>query len=221
MSILYFFLDEAGDRIWTPTASKYFTLTSLMTDNVLPLAQDLHELKHSLIESDVNRNEIESFHAQVDPPFVRRRVYEVLGRFEHYRIDSVSVPKRVIYPEMRPDYKLYPLMCRLLFYWLLDRVDISTYERIIVCLSRFTLSSQREAFLAGIKKMLMPRLAQNQHLDIWFHQASAHPYLQVVDYFAWAIHRARERGDYSYRQSVSKQIKSNYLYYSRVTEKHY
>ncbi len=221
MPILYFFLDEAGDRIFAPTASSFFTLTSLVTDDPVLMAPELHKLKHSLIETDPTNRELSHFHAWNDPPFIRKRVYAVVNQFDHYRVDSVSVPKRVIYPVMRPDYKLYPLMCRLLFDWLLDRVNLSGYSRIIVCLAQFSLKGRQDALLGGIKKVLMPKVHGAQRLDIWFHPTSAHPNLQVVDYFAWAIHRARERGDATYRNLIAKNIRSNFLYYQRVTKTYY
>lgn len=218
---MYIFLDESGNLSFTPRGSKFFTLTSLMTEDVHPLSSALVTLKHSIIETAPYFRELEYFHAYDDPPPIRREVYKVLSKIDDYRIDSVTVTKNVIHPPIRPTWRFYPHMLKLLINWVFQHIERDKYERFIFIIDRLKLTSEREAFFKGIKENTKPLLQVGQRVDVWLHDSSSHYPLQAVDYFAWAISRRRERGDSSYREIVANKIMSDFLYYTRVSKEYY
>lgn len=221
MLTLYIFLDETGDFTFTPKGSPYFTLTSLITKDVLPLSAALTELKYIIIENAPGFREFEYFHANNDPAPLRREVYKVLSQIDGYRIDSVTVAKNVIHPPVRPVGKFYPHMLKLLIQWVFQEIEISQYSRFIFIVDRLKLESEREAFFKGVKENTKPLLQAGQRFDIWLHDSSSHYPLQAVDYFGWAITRWRERGDSSYMGIVKRKITSDFLYYTRVSNTYY
>lgn len=221
MSTLYIFLDETGNFTFTPKGSPFFTLTSLITEHVLPLSSTLTALKYSIIETAPHFREFEYFHANNDPPPLRREVYRVLSQIDGYRIDSVTVAKNVIHPPMRPIGKFYPHMLKLLIQWVFQEIQIAEYSRFIFIIDHLKLESEREAFLKGVKENTKPLLQPGQRFDIWLHDSSSHYPLQAVDYFGWAISRWRERGDSSYREIVTRKITSDFWYYTRVNKTYY
>jgi hypothetical protein len=220
VSTLYVFLDEAGDTTFAPGSSRLFTLTAVSTLDPRSLAYELHCLKHDLIE-EVPDREFAFFHAFNDPAPVRRRVFGLLGRHDHYRVDSVSFPKNVIHPPLRPVENFYPHVAHHLLRWVLRAYEKEPWERLIVVVASFKLPRNREAFLKAVKTNVAPYLRRDQRYDVWMQPSPSHPLLQVADYFGWAIHRARERGDYQYRKLVQERIASDFLYYSRVTKAYY
>jgi len=221
MSMLYIFLDESGDFEFSPKGSKFFVLTSLITEDVHPISSALNMLKYSIIETAPNFHELEYFHAYNDPPPIRNQLYKLLSKLDGYRVDSVAVAKHVIYPPVRPVWKFYPHMLKLLIRWVFQAVEISKYERLIFIMDYLKLPRDREAFLKGVKENVKPLLQAGQRVDAWLHNSSSHYPLQAVDYFGWAIFRWYERGDSSYRRIIAHRINSDFWYYTRVTHKFY
>lgn len=221
MTTLYIFLDESGNLVFSSKGSAFFTLTSLITEDVRPISSALTELKYSIIETSPNFREFEYFHAYNDPPPIRKKVYELLSKIDGYRIDSVTVAKQVIHPPMRPVWKFYPHMLKLLIRWVFQEIEIAKYKRFIFIIDRLKLEKEREAFFKGVKENTKPLLQPGQRVDIWLHDSSSHYPLQAVDYFGWAIFRWREGGDSSYRKIVEHKITSDFWYYTRVSQKYY
>lgn len=221
MDTLYIFLDESGDFEFSPKGSRYFVLTSLITDDVLPISAALNTLKYSIIETAPSFREFEYFHAHNDPKPIRIRVYDALNQISNYRVDSVAVDKSVIYPPMRPVAKFYPHMFKLLVRWVFEQIDISKYQRLIFIMDYLELKKDREAFLKGVKENIKPLLESNQRIDAWLHNSSSHYALQAVDYFGWAIFRRYNRNDWDYRKLANNSIKSDFQYYTRVSHKFY
>ncbi|HWQ27512.1 MAG TPA: DUF3800 domain-containing protein, partial [Dehalococcoidia bacterium] len=121
-NVFYIFLDESGDFDFSPSGSRFFSLTAVSTEDPYSLAAELHELKHRLIER-VHDREFSYFHAFNDPPQVRQRVFALLGQFSRYRVDAVTFPKNVIHPPLRDPWKFYPHAARLLLKWVFQNVD--------------------------------------------------------------------------------------------------
>lgn len=221
MSTLYIFLDESGDFEFSPKGSTFFVLTSLITEDVHPITSALDTLKYSIIETVPGFRELEYFHAQNDPRPMRNEVYKLLSKINGYRVDSVAVAKHVIYPPMRPVWKFYPHMFKLLIPWVFQQMDISNYKRFIFIMDYLELQRNREAFLKGVKENVKPLLQPEQRIDAWLHRSSSHYPLQAVDYFGWAISRWYERGNSSYKRIVTHRINSDFWYYTRVSQKFY
>lgn len=218
--VLYIFLDESGDFDFSPSGSTHFTLTAVSTEDPYSIAFGLHRLKHRLIET-VHDREFSHFHAFNDPPPVREQVFNLLARFSHYRVDAVSFPKNVIHPPLRDARKFYPHAARLLLRWVFRHRGSGPWAKVLVIADQVKLRRDREVLLKSVKGSIKLLFPPGQRFDVWMHPSAAHPLLQVADYFSWAIGRARNRGDVSYRRLVAHRISSDFLFYARVRHRYY
>jgi len=75
---LYIFLDEGGNFDFTPSGTKYFTITSISKTRPFRIAPILDHLKYDPIETGIN---IEYFHAAEDRQAVRDNVFAAIRQF--------------------------------------------------------------------------------------------------------------------------------------------
>jgi len=75
---LYIFLDEGGNFDFSPTGTKYFTLTCISKTRPFQIAPALDSLKYDLIETGLD---IEYFHAAEDRQAVRDKVFAAIQKF--------------------------------------------------------------------------------------------------------------------------------------------
>ncbi len=98
---LYIFLDEGGNFDFSPSGTKYFTLTSITKTRPFQIAPILDSLKYDLIETGLD---IEYFHAAEDRQAVRDMVFGAIQQFMNaLRIDSLIVEKKKTGPALRAD----------------------------------------------------------------------------------------------------------------------
>lgn len=175
MSSLYIFIDEAGDFDFSQKGSKYLILTSVTTDNIMPLARELYELKHDLISN--TGLEVEYFHARDDRRQVRDRVYSVIERNSNIRVDAIIAEKAKTHPSLTAPCKFYPRMMGILLKWIYQFLPPQNYSGVFVFMDYLQLPGQREAFMKGAKEAA-PLPATGATL--WRHVAS----LYVASLFA-------------------------------------
>ena len=84
---LYVFLDEGGNLDFSPSGTRYFTLTGVTLSRPFPCDSELHALRFDLIETGLD---IEYFHASEDRQPVRDKVFEIVrGSLSRFRADSI------------------------------------------------------------------------------------------------------------------------------------
>jgi hypothetical protein len=192
-SCLYLFLDEGGNLDFSPSGTRFFTLTSVaMTrpfDVLLPLAQ----LKYDLIEEDRN---IERVHASEDRQAVRDRVFAILQSHLHdVRIDSIIVEKCRADPSLHDEVRFYPAMLGTLLEGVLSSYTAAEVWQVIVVTDRIPVSKRRRAVEKAIKPALAGMLAHPAPYRVLHHASCSSAGLQVADYCNWAIYRKWDRGD--------------------------
>ena len=209
MNYLYVFIDVSGNYDFSATGTKYVVLTSLMCTDINPGILDLYELKHVLIDQGAD---IAYFHAAEDKQIVRDKVFDIIARLKHLRIDSVVVEKRKTGPSLRPQRRFYPLMIEKLLKYLFDSrgKDVTRFEKVFIFMDR---ESSRAIETEALKKAV--KLSLGRHLRdvpyvICMHSSATHPYLQLVDYCSWAIYVKWERGEYRPYRRIEELICSEF-----------
>ena len=123
MSVLYIFLDHAGDLRFIPQCSRYITLASLCTWNPSDFATAHHTLRYELITQDTDgRWDYHRFHASEDPIWVRNAYMKLIGERVDLRVDTITVRKNRIFKEYQPPHIFYPHMTQLLLKFVLPQV---------------------------------------------------------------------------------------------------
>ena len=219
MRNLYIFLDEAGDFEFSQKGSKYFILTSVTTDNIMPLVIELYNLKHDLISNF--KCGVEYFHAYKDSWPVRNRVFSLIEGSNHFRVDVIVAEKAKTYPSLRPAYKFYPKLMGILLKWVYRFLPPQDFSGVFVFMDYLKLVGQREAFLKGAKEVIHPYLRQGQAYAVMLHHSKSHPYLQVADYCGWAIQRYWEHNDIRPRNHIKELLKSEFNVFEVGSERFY
>jgi len=206
---LYVFIDESGNRDFSPTGTRYWVATSLlMIDSTQALVQ-LYDLKHHIIDSG---GDIEKFHASEDRQAVRDMVFPLIAGLQNVRVDSVVVEKRKAAPSIRSLGRFYPMMIESLLKYPFDPrgIDVSRFSKVFIFMDRVSArATEREALKKAIKVYLARHLRGVPYV-ICMHDSASHHCLQIVDYLCWAIYVKWERGEMRPYQAVRHLIQSEF-----------
>ena len=223
MSVLYIFMDHAGELRFFPQSNRYFVLASLSTWDTSEFGAAYHALRHQLVEADpMGEWDHHRFHASEDPPWVMAKFLKLIGARSDFRVDTVSVRKNRIYPDYRPKHVFYPLMTDLLLKHVLPiMMAQKTPDRVEIILDQFPLKGlELTTFIHKMESAIKPLCLQSL-CKLRFHRSEAHPHLQAVDYVAWADYRRYEHGDWEPRKLVNNVLKSSWEYATRTTHEMY
>ncbi len=219
---LYIFLDEGGNFNFSPTGSKYFTLTCVSLYRPFKLHTYLDTYKYDLIEHRLMpRIEMEYFHCADDNKYVRDKVFSMLAHsVPHKSVDSVVIEKRKTGPALQPPEKFYPRMLGYLLKYAVEKAPHGVGE-VVVITDSIPLAKKRKAIEKAVKKVLANMLTAGTPYRVMHHSSRAHYGLQIADYFNWAIFRKWEQDDASSHSKIAKQIRSEYDIFSAGTRHYY
>lgn len=190
---LYIFLDESGNLDFSETGTRYFILTSLTIERPFAGYNELIDLRYDLVEFGFD---IESFHATEDRQPVRDKVFGVINtNLNEYRFDALVVEKRKTGPALQKDTAFYPRMVGYLIKYIIQNIDISRYEEVIVFTDTIPLNRKRRAIEGETKKVLKELMPKEKVFQVMHHSSGSNICLQIVDYCCWAIFRKWERND--------------------------
>jgi hypothetical protein len=190
---LYVFLDEGGDLNFSPTGTRFFTLTSVLVQRPFPVDSAMTDLRFDLIEAGLD---IEYFHASEDRQPTRDKVFAIIqAALGLFRVDSVIVEKRKTGPSLQADNRFYPMMMGYLLRYVVNHTDMAQTSEVIAITDRIPVNRKRQAVEKAVKTTLAEMLPQGVRYRVLHHDSKSAISLQVVDYFNWAIFRAWERGD--------------------------
>ena len=205
MDRLYLFLDEGGNFDFSPTGTKYFTMTCVAMKRPFSIRDSWDDYRHDLIEYG---KDIEYFHCAEDNRHVRSKVFEIISNsLNSLTVDSLIVEKAKTHPSLRADSRFYPEMLGYLLRYVFQH---ATYEEVIVITDTIPHTRKRKAVEKGIKSTLAKMLPTGVLYRI-LHQASrAHYGLQVADYCNWAIYRKWTTGESEHYNSIQPAITSEF-----------
>jgi len=105
--------------------------------------------------------------------------------------------------------------------FVLNRFDLAAYHHIFIFMDYLAVKGKREALVKGIREAISPLLAGARKYSIHQHHSMSHPYLQVADYYCWAVYRKWEAGDARSYELVQNQISSEFNIFRRGTQRFY
>jgi hypothetical protein len=208
---LYIFLDEGGNFDFSPTGTKYFTLTCVSLYRPFTLHTHLDTYKYDLIEHRINpRIVMEHFHCTEDNRHVRDRVFSMLaGAVPNDSVDAVVVEKRKTGPSLQPPEKFYPKMLGYLLRYAVEKASHGVGE-VVVITDNLPVAKKRKAVEKVVKTVLTKMLPAGTPYRMMHHSSRAHYGLQIADYFNWAIYRKWEHGDAASYSKIKPLIRSEF-----------
>ena len=203
---LYIFLDEGGNFDFSPTGTRYFTLTSLAMVRPFPFREPWDDYRHELLEFGKN---IEYFHCADDNKYLRSRLFTILNSLaKELRVDSLIVEKAKAGPALRADQRFYPEMLGYLLRHVLTRID--PFDEVIVITDSIPHQKKRDAVEKGVKQALKAMLPAGMKYRVLHQTSRAHYGLQAADYYNWAIYRKWDSGDTEFYDAIKLSIHSEY-----------
>ena len=215
----YVFLDEGGNLDFSPSGTKYFTLTTITTSRPFALYEPLSNLRYDLIELGLD---IEYFHATEDKQAVRDKVFAgIRERLTDLRVDSLIVEKSKTGPALQALDQFYPRMLGYLLKYLFESGALKNHDEVVVMTDSLPMTNKRRAIEKAVKTVLAGMLPADTPYRLLHHASRANLYLQVVDYCNWAIYRKWESGDRRSYDLISTAIRSEYEIFRTGTTHYY
>ena len=202
----YIFLDEGGNLDFSPSGSRYFTLTGVLKYRPFRLYAALTELRFDLIENGLD---IEYFHASEDRQPIRDLVFKIIcNHIDSFIVDSIIIEKRQTNISLRNDHEFYPQMLGNLLQNIVEKLDRKQTSEVIVITDKIPVNRKRHLVEKSVKHTLKLMLSNTIPYRIMHHDSKSTTGLQIADYFNWAIFRAWERKDRRSFDLVQKAIRS-------------
>lgn len=192
-TILYVYVDEAGNFDFSSNGSKFFILTCVTLSRPFPAHERLLQVKYDLLESG---SDIERFHATEDRQCVRDKVFgAITERLDAYRAYAVVLRKSNMDPSLRDPVRLYPAAFAWLMKFVLPRRCGQSVRTAVVITDRLPVKRKRRAVEKAVKSALAPWVPAGVRYFLYHHESKADLNLQIADYFGWAIQRKWEKED--------------------------
>ncbi|MCF7846547.1 MAG: DUF3800 domain-containing protein [Candidatus Gracilibacteria bacterium] len=227
---LHIFIDEGGDRYFTESSSKYFTLTAVACMPDSATVSELYCLRKELFPRVYEQsksaeksttNILESFHASEDFQFVRDRVFEIIEKQEGLQVFSVIIEKRKTNPSLQDISAFYTKACIWLMHGLLYNISLTDYNCLIIYFDGMPIKvNKKKAMFKGIKLKIAEFFREKKISVPYYlvtHQSKADVYLQIVDYVNWAIFIKNERGEIRPYEQIKKLIKNEFYPFATGT----
>ena len=203
---LYLFLDEGGNFDFSPTGTRFFTLTSIVMARPFVLRDPWEDYRYELLEFGRN---VEFFHCADDNRYLRDRLFGILqAHQDDLRIDSLIVEKAKTGPALRTDTRFYPEMLGYLLRHIFEH--LSDYSEIIVITDTIPHQKKRKAVEKGVKQALKRMLPAGVKYRVLHHASRSHFGLQVADYCNWAIYRKWDAGEVRYYNQIRNAVHSEF-----------
>lgn len=216
---VYLFLDEGGNLDFSPSGTKYFTLSCVAAQRPFAWDAPLTELRYELLERGLD---IDRFHASEDKQDTRNRVFAIIGEsLARVRVDSVVVEKAKTEPGLREDKQFYPEMVGRLLQYAMEHLPWKPFREAIVITDRLPIQRKRQAIEKAVKETLASMLPVGIRYRIIHHESKSCCGLQVADYFNWAVFRAWESGDRRSLELVEAAVKSQSDIFEQGQDRYY
>lgn len=193
----WLYLDESGDLGFdfvNKKPSEFFTICILATSSSHTNKRFRYAVRKTL-KRKVNhhrRHPVNEFHAYDTSMSAKTYACELL-REERFGIYALTLNKRRVFDSLAENKpRVYNYVARLV----VDKIPFEMAEgNVLLTVDRSKGSAQRREFNSYITTQLQGRLDPNVRLDIVHEDSVRSAGLQLVDMFAWAIHRKHEHRD--------------------------
>lgn len=197
---LYVFIDESGDFNFTPSGSKFYTITAVITHQPWEKIDEISFKRHSILsgeELNALSNEYlenflcHAFHASEDRQPVRDEFFKLIQAMKYFKAHSIVIRKNKTNPILRDPHKLYSKFTS----YLLDYIFKSYIcSKLCIFIDRMPINSHKKAFLGAVKSEIKNKQPKKE-FRIYFPSSASNVFLQISDYVNWAISRKWERAD--------------------------
>lgn len=228
---LFLFLDESGNLDFSPTGSRYWSLTACCTFHPSSSKTQFLDLLYSLADDGQGQ---ECFHAAEDKQVVRDSVFQLINRLTaSQEIQSVIAEKAKANPSLykrrrmkqgrtiteRDESPFYRAVCKALLKYIFACRRFDGAQKIVVILSSIFDKGKQGAIRGALTKELKER-AKVPFL-IYFYSNKADFNCQIADYCGWAIFRKWERGDQLSYALIATMIKNEFDMFAPGTIRYY
>lgn len=190
---LYVFIDEGGNLDFSPTGTRYFTLTTVAAFRPFAWDEPLNSLKYDLIEQGIG---LDRFHAAEDRQAVRDKVFAIIAAsLTDVRLDSLIVEKRKTHPKVQTAERFYPEMLGYLLKYVLQPGNLAGCSEVVVVTDSLPLNSKRKAIEKAVKMTLVAMIPAGTPYRVHHIPSRSLVALQVADYCNWAVFKKWERVD--------------------------
>ncbi len=185
------YFDEAGNFDFSPSGSKFFVMTCVVTRRPFAPHADLLDIKYDCLENGLD---LDRFHATVDKQAVRDRVFEAItAHLDDFQTYSVVIRKNRANPSIRDERRFYPLV----FDWLTKYAcprSLKGIDHIVAVTDRIPVARKQGEVKQALKSALKNHLGDRSY-SLFHHESRGDLNLQIADYICWAIQRKWERND--------------------------
>lgn len=197
---LYIYIDEGGDFNFSPSGSKVYTITAVITHAPWELLDEMSALRHRVISNELHpelgQKYLETclchkFHATEDKQVVRDDFFEIIGKMKLIKAHSVVIKKNLANPTLREPAKFYSKVTASLLAYIFRTYR---YSKLCIFVDNIPVNKQKRVFLKAIKEEIANKQPKKDYA-IFFPPSASNPYLQVSDYINWAIFRKWENND--------------------------
>src|SRR5206468_1528937 len=151
---------EGGNLDFSPTGTRFFTLTAVTQVRPFPAVEPLIALKWDLIEYGLD---IQRFHAAEDRQAVRDRVFKIIGdHLGSLRLDALIVEKPKTGPSLQEENQFYPRMLGYLLKWVLARHPACGASEVLVFTDTIPVNKKRQV----IEKVIRQTMAKELPADV-------------------------------------------------------
>lgn len=222
VSTVFLFSDETGNFDFSRNrgASRYFGVGTLLLRDDGPdrLCAELTRLRRRLAWAHHGLDSC--FHATQDSLPVREAVFALLERHD-LRFDVTMLEKSKAQPQLREtEHRFFQ---HAWYYHLrtLVRRELNEGDSLFVVASELGTKRTRAAFRNAVNDVLAQCVSYRIPRVLAFWPNASDPCLQAADYLLWAVSRAYELGDTTYRDQVAHQVRSDYDLFARGTTHYY
>lgn len=201
---LFIFVDESGDFNFSPSGSKYYIFTCIITHSPSENINELNELRHRILSRElfkelsdvyIENNIAYRFHATEDVQIVRDEVFSLITKMKFFKTHSIVIPKNKTNPSIRLPIKFYPKTLSSLLDYVFKRYK---YSNLIIFVDGNPVNTQKTAFVKAIKEYIAQKSPKTSY-SIHCPPSFGNYFLQIADYVNWAIYRKWDSGGHDLR----------------------
>ncbi len=214
----FIFFDESSHMNFSPRTSTYVVIAAMnITHSSERIMEEYWRLRHDLYIQPTEDTSIQGryqnlrFHASNDPQEVRNKVFDLICKHLHLlRVQALVLEKKDVFEDFRKDDWLYEKAYYYLARSILTRSKwFESTEGVRFLIDHTQDKRLRQATVGGIRRAEAEAGAQFR--SVIFHATShAHPFLQLADYFCWAIYRKYELRDTRSYSLVAEAIENEW-----------
>ncbi|MCH7575843.1 MAG: DUF3800 domain-containing protein [Candidatus Marinimicrobia bacterium] len=199
----FIFFDEAGDMSFSPKASRHIVVIALhINEQSEELMTHYWNLKHTLYahpptDLEVRRRfQNKRFHASEDPQEVRNAFFSLITKFlPIIRVRALILDKNLIEDKHRNDQWLADNLYFYIYKSIGERSNwLSANGNTQLLLDSTEDGRIKDGAIRGIRKA-EKIVGLGTRANILHVSSYQHPFLQVADYFCWAIYKKYENSD--------------------------